>query len=62
MIYFALNDDGLLYNLGDHGDWEAAEDTAQSIGIDPVWLFDEDTAQSYAGFIGDQLTTTKGTQ
>jgi hypothetical protein len=25
MIYFALNNDGLLYNLGDHGDFEAAD-------------------------------------
>jgi hypothetical protein len=55
MIYFALNEDGLLYNLGDHGDWEAAEATAEDLKINPIWLFDEHTATSWAGFISDAL-------
>lgn len=46
-IYFCLASDGLLYNLGDHGDFDAAEDTAQSIGLDVIWLFGELTAHSW---------------
>jgi hypothetical protein len=30
--------------------------------LNAVWLFDEDTAKSYAGFINDQLETTESTQ
>ena len=58
MIYFALNNDGLLYNLGDHGDFESADCTAQDMQIDPVWIFDSFDAQSMVEFITQQLETT----
>jgi hypothetical protein len=45
--YFCLASDGLLYNLGNHGDHEAAEDTAQSLGLDVIWMFGESTAHSW---------------
>ena len=51
MIYFALNNDGLMCNLGDHGDHEAAQATADDLRIDVIWLFSEDEARSAANFI-----------
>jgi hypothetical protein len=62
MIYFALNNDGLLYNLGDHGDFEAADCTAQDMQLDAVWLINEFDAQSMVDFITHQLATTTSTQ
>ncbi len=55
MKYFALNEDGLLYDLGDHGDWEAANYTAEDMKLNAIWLFDADTAENWAGFINDSL-------
>jgi hypothetical protein len=55
MIYFALNSDGLIYNLGDHGDWEAADETSQDMMLEPIWLLDEFEAQNWATFIQDQI-------
>lgn len=52
-IYFCLASDGLLYNLGDHGDYEAADATASSLGLEVIWMFGESTAQSWL----DTLTT-----
>ena len=45
--YFCLASDGLIYNLGDHGDYEAADLTAESLNLDVIWLFGEDTARSW---------------
>jgi hypothetical protein len=56
MIYFALNNDGLLYDLGDHGDWECAEDTANNMKLDPLWVFDETVAKSWVEFINDRIS------
>ena len=55
MIYFALSADGDLYNLGDHGDWESAENTASDLLIDQIWVFNETQAKSWASFIDIQL-------
>jgi hypothetical protein len=62
MIYFALNADGLLYNLGDHGDYEAADCTAQDMQLDAVWLIGEDEARGMAQYITEELATTESTQ
>lgn len=62
MIYFALNPDGLIYNLGDHGDILAAEDTAENMDLDAIFIFDENQAQSVANFINDQLRITESTK
>ena len=59
MIYFALNPDGLLYNLGDHGDWESAEDTASDLRIDPIWTLNENEALNWAEFILTEIKQTR---
>ena len=59
MIYFALNPDGLLCNLGDHGDWEAAEETARDLRIDPIWTLNEDEALNWAEFILTEIKQTR---
>jgi len=46
-VYFCLSSDGLIYCLGNHGDCEAAEETAASLGVEVIWLFGEDTAHSW---------------
>jgi hypothetical protein len=61
MIYFALNEDGLIYNLGDHGDWVAADSTANDMMINPIWTIDENEARNWAQFITEQLKTTTST-
>jgi len=53
--YFCLASDGLLYNLGDHGDCEAAEDTARSLGLDVIWMFGEETAHSWRDTLNHHL-------
>lgn len=53
--YFCLAGDGLLYSLGNHGDFEAAEDTAQSLGLDVIWMFGEDTARSWQYHLNESL-------
>jgi len=55
MIYFALNSDGLMYNLGDHGDYEAATDTAENLKLEVIWLFCEDEARNIANFVQQEL-------
>jgi hypothetical protein len=57
-LYFCLVSDGLIYNLGDHGDFEAAEDTAQSLGLDVIWMFGESTAQSWRDTLAQHLEVT----
>ena len=59
MIYFALNPDGLLYNLGDHGDWEFSEETARNMRIDPIWTLNEDEALNWAEFILTEIKQTR---
>ena len=61
MIYFALNNDGLMCNLGDHGDHEAAQATADDLRIDVIWLFSEDEAINAANFIQTQIEETRDT-
>jgi len=59
MIYFALNPDGLLYNLGDHGDWESADETASNMRIDPIWTLNENEALNWAEFILTEIKQTR---
>jgi hypothetical protein len=54
-IYFCLAADGLLYNLGDHGDYEAADDTAKSLDLEVIWMFGEDTARSWMDTLAHHL-------
>ena len=39
--------EGLVYALGDCGDFEAAEEVAFDIDIQPVWIADADTARQW---------------
>lgn len=61
MIYFALRTDGLIHNLGDHGDFEAADCTAQDMQIDPIWIFYENDARTWADYITTELAATETT-
>lgn len=45
--WYCLAADGLLYALGDHGDYDAASDTAESLHLDVIWLFGEETMNSW---------------
>lgn len=45
--YFCIASDGLLYILGNHGDYEAAEATAKDMGLEVIWMFGEETALSW---------------
>ena len=55
MIYFALNADGRLFNLGDCKDFEQTLEISDNFGIEPVWVFNADTAKEYATFINQEL-------
>ena len=44
-----------MCNLGDHGDHEAAQATADDLRIDVIWLFSEDEARSAASFIQHEI-------
>ncbi len=44
-----------MCNLGDHGDHEAAQATADDLRIDVIWLFDEDEAANAASFIQHEI-------
>lgn len=59
--FFCLAADGLIYFLGNHGDIEAADDTAESLNLEVIWMFGKDTAQNWAETIQHHLqhNTTK---
>ena len=54
-VYFCLASDGLLWNLGDHGDYEAAEDTARSLGLEVIWMIGEDEAAVWRDFLNHHI-------
>ena len=54
-IYFCLDSDGLIHNLGSHGDYETADGVAESLGIDVIWLFGEDTAKNWVDTISHHM-------
>lgn len=46
-MWFCLAADGQLVILGDHSDFNAAEDAATSSGVEAIWIFDRITADSW---------------
>ena len=57
MIYFALNDEGNIFNLGDCGDYEAANSVVEDMDLNVVWIFDQEDAENWRKqldyFLGD---------
>lgn len=51
MIYFALTTEGDLQYLGDCGDFGSAEESAEDLQINPIWIFDENVALSWRDFL-----------
>jgi hypothetical protein len=45
--YFALDISGQLTRLGDCGDYEAADEVANDLGLDTVWIVDYYTAMQW---------------
>lgn len=45
--FFCLATDGLIWFLGNHGDFEAASETADSLGLEAVWVFGEESARNW---------------
>lgn len=46
--YYCLADDGELWILGEHRDFEAAETTAVIVmGLNPIWILDSRTADRW---------------
>ncbi|MFZ9080549.1 MAG: hypothetical protein ACO23H_18595 [Alphaproteobacteria bacterium] len=51
MQYFALQSNGELFALGDHGDFEAADQTSLDQHLEVVWIADSQTAQQWLAII-----------
>ena len=47
MKYFAIDQDGAMWNLCDCGDFEAAEESAADMDVDALWIADEQTAYQW---------------
>lgn len=62
MIYFAITEDGDIHNLGDHGDYEAADCTAQDMQMNAYYIADEYQAASWADFILSELKVGESTK
>jgi len=58
--WFALCADGNLAPLGDHGDYEAADDTARDLGLEVVWLIDGPGATQWAHVINAGTRAPEG--
>lgn len=54
MNYFALQSNGEFFELGDHGDFEAAQLTALDQGIDAVWIANSETVEHWRAYLKEQ--------
>ena len=52
--WFALSCLGNLHPLGDCGDFDAAEEIANDLGLDAIWIADAETVKQWA----DTIRTT----
>ena len=55
-IWFAVCADGTLSVLGDHDDYDAADATAEDLGLDAIWLVCGDDAAQWADTINSNRT------
>ena len=53
--YFALDNTGDVWSLGDCGDFDAAEEIADDLGIQAVWIADAVTAKQWAKVITNKI-------
>ena len=51
MLYFSINNDSLIYNLGDHENWLCAEEYALDNNVDSVMIINEKQAKQWVSFI-----------
>ena len=56
--YWALNEDGLLYYLGQYENYEKADIEAEEMGLSVIWLIDQETANSWRNTITENLKET----
>ena len=47
MQYFALQSNGELFSLGDHGDLQAADQTRLDLDLEIVWIANSQTVQQW---------------
>tara|TARA_B100000963_G_C22391347_1_gene564628 strand:+ start:483 stop:683 length:201 start_codon:yes stop_codon:yes gene_type:complete len=45
--WFAVHHDSTMSALGDCGDFQAANEIAQDMGLDPMWIVDPKTAKQW---------------
>ena len=57
--WFALSSCGNLWALGDCGDFDVAEEIANDIGLDVMWIADADTATQWMNTIKKAMETCK---
>ena len=58
--WFALSSSGFLWPLGDCGDFDAAEEIANDLELDVIWIVDSDTARQWLNTINvamERITT-----
>ena len=55
--WFALLNDSTIIALGDCGDYEAADEIAQDMGFEPVWLIDPQMAKEWLNVFSNRGLT-----
>lgn len=55
-IWFALDEVGYLWCLGDCGDFEAAEQSAEDMCVNAIWIIDEKQAREWQERLNNNLS------
>jgi hypothetical protein len=58
-IWFALGHDGQMYCLCDCGDFDAAEESARDLGVNAIWIADQERAEQWFARLYDNLPKNK---
>ena len=53
-MYYCLDTSGDLRSLGKHGDYESANDAAERLGVDVIWLIDEIEAYNWRNVLNNE--------